>query len=482
MLLNSPPLKKLGVVGQLYPPLGILYLSSYVKSKTSDFEFQAIDGYQCRFGDIVGKIKSYRPDVLGVSLLTQSASGAYEIIRQVKESLPKTFIMTGGPHATTMPEESIERAEADLVVVGEGEETFYEALTRIKQNRDYFDVVGTVSKKNGKIIHNPKRNYIMNLDEIPFPDRDLLDIKIYPGYHYKKSAWDTSYITGRGCPYECTYCSDPVWKVQKPWLRLRSPENVIEEIEYLKSKYGVREFYDQTDLFNGNIKWAKTLCKAMIDAKLNIHWKVQMTVRNIDDELAELMVKSGCWLGFLGIETGNDETLRGINKTGTAKDKKTDTETAERSLTLLKKYGMKTFALLMAFNVWEENGQLKFEDREMTMKTFRFAEELIHKKKLDIISWSMTTPYPGSPLWEIAQRHKLIPDHLSGKWENWDTSANFVMKLPGVSEKDWRDVYLYGKWLQFKLLFRSGTFNWRSLGIYMRKGFGVLRNAFGFAT
>jgi hypothetical protein len=112
------------------------------------------------------------------------------------------------------------------------------------------------------------------------------------------------------------------------------------------------------------------------------------------------------------------------------------------------------------------------------MTTFKFAETMIDKGLLDIISWSLTTPYPGSSLWGIAQRHNLIPDHLKEHWEEWDSSANMIMKLPGVSEKDWKKVWLYGKWLQTKLLFNSGTFNIRSIPLYVRKGLSMLRSFF----
>lgn len=471
LLVNAPPLKKMGIVGQIYPPLGIIYLSSYVKSKTSNFEFKAIDGYQSSISDTLKEIVSYSPDVLCVSMTTQGASGGYEIINEVKRKHPNILVITGGAHPTIMPEESLLKADADIAVVGEGEETFYELLSRINNNQNYNDVHGAVVRVKGEVQKNPNRKYITNIDEIPFPDRSLLDIRKYPGYHYKIKEWDTSYISGRGCPYVCTYCSNPVWKVQKPYLRLRSAENIIEEVEMLKSVYGVNEFYDQTDLFNGSVKWAKGVCRKFIENKVNIYWKVQMTVRNVDDELASLMSQAGCWLSFLGIETANDETLKGINK-------RSDRLTAEKTLTKLKEHGIKTFALLMAFNVWEEKGVLKFEDKEKTMQTFKFAEEMINKKKVDIISWSLTTPYPGSPLWDIVMRHNLIPENLLGHWENWDSSENFIMKLPGVNEKDWKKVFLFGKWLQIKLLFKSGTFNWRSLKIYFKKGFGVLRRAF----
>ena len=486
-LLLSPPLKRLGVVGQIYPPLGMLYLAGYVREHSSDFEFKALDGYQLSGGRVqecIDEIEHFRPDVLGVSMTTQGASGGYAIIDKIRETLPATFIVTGGPHVTTLPEDSLERSSADCAVIGEGEVTFYELLCRLRDNKDWRDIQGVVARADdGKVKRNPDRPYIMDLDSIPFPARDLINIREYPGYHYKLRDWDTSFLTSRGCPYHCNYCSDPVWKVgtdsgvsgfnrgENPWLRLRSPENIVAELEYLKSTYDVHEFYDQTDLFNGSRSVAKKTCQAYIDAKLDIKWKVQMTVRNFDEDLASLMARSGCWLTILGIETANDETLKGVNKRCSA-------DTAEQTLRYLKKNGMKTFALLMAFNVWEEKGELKFEDKKATMNTFKFAEDMIDKGVLDFISWSLTTPYPGSPLWGIAQRHNLIPDHFKEHWEEWDSSSNMIMQLPGVTEREWKQVWLYGQWLKTKLLFKSGNFNIRSIPLYARKGKAIINTTF----
>ncbi|MFH1903474.1 MAG: radical SAM protein [Candidatus Omnitrophota bacterium] len=469
LLLNAPPLRKYGVVGQIYPPLGILYLAAYLRQGTSRFEIKVVDGYQEKnIEQTVKKILSFSPDIIGLSFTTQAATGAYEVIREVKKRLPGVFVVTGGPHPTIYPEESIFQAGADTVVVGEGEETFSELVNRLATNLDYGDIKGIAFRQDGRLQVNEPRPLIQDLDNIPFPARDLLDIRTYPGYHYKKSAWDTSYLSGRGCPYNCTYCSNPVWKMQKPYLRLRSPENIASEVESLKATYRVREFYDQTDLFNGNLNWAKQVCDEFIRRRLDIFWKVQMTVRNIDDELARKMVESGCWLGLLGIETGNDATSRGINKRTTRQD-------AERALCTLKRNGLKTFGLFMAFNVWEEDGRLKYEDRQATLATLDFAREMVRKGCLDIISWSLTTPYPGSALFEIARRHKLIDPEAEGKWERWDSSENFLMKLPGVSQEDWELVKRKGKMLQAKLLLRSGTFSFRSLPVYGRKAWNLVK-------
>ncbi|MBN2532753.1 MAG: B12-binding domain-containing radical SAM protein [Spirochaetales bacterium] len=472
MLLNSPPLKHFGIVGQIYPPLGILYIASYLRKNNSRYDIKALDGYREKSIDaVINRIVHFHPDILGVSSVTQAATGALEIITHIRNKIKGVVIIAGGPHPTLFPGELLLKAHADAVVMGEGEVTFSELVHCLYENKDYNELPGLAVKQSGKVNINAKRPLITNLDDIPFPARDLLDIKAYPGYHYKKTVWDTSFLSGRGCPYQCVYCSNPVWKYDKPWMRLRSPENISSELEELKAIYGVSEFYDQTDLFNGNLKWAKAVCDEYIQRKLDIHWKVQMTAKNIDKELGSKMVESGCWLGLIGVETGNDKTSRGINKRST-------TALVEQSLSILKQSGMKTFALLMAFNVWEEDGRLHYENMADTMNTLRFVRRLIHKNLVDIISWSLTTPYPGSRLYDIAQKHNLIPGDMDGKWEFWDSSENFIMHLPGVRKKDWQKVKRKGKLLQIMLLFKSGTFNIRSLPIYIKKAWLLIKNKF----
>jgi hypothetical protein len=153
------------------------------------------------------------------------------------------------------------------------------------------------------------------------------------------------------------------------------------------------------------------------------------------------MAKSGCWLAFVGIESGNQATLDGINK-------KIKIEDVEHSCQLLKKYGIKVFGLFMTFNVWEQNGELKYEGIQESLNTLRFAKSMTNRKLLDYLSWTITTPFPASPLWDTAMKFHLVPEENLGKWELWDTNWNLVMKLPDVSEKDWNRIRYEGLRLQ----------------------------------
>ncbi|MFQ5456534.1 MAG: B12-binding domain-containing radical SAM protein [Nitrospirota bacterium] len=475
LLLNAPPLKTLGITGQIYPPLGILYLASYAREKRGDFEIKAIDGYKEDRQELVSRIGKYNPDVLGVSFTTQAATGAYKLINEVKERNKKIFIVTGGAHPTIIPEETFKISKADMVVVGEGEETFLEILEKVDSDeKELNSIMGTVVLQNGKINRNPKRPFIQNLDDIPFPARDLLDIRKYPGYMYKKFKYDTDIISARGCPFDCVYCSNPIWKQQKPWYRLRSPQNVVDEIEHIIENYGIREIFDQTDEFNGSKRWAKGLCDEIIKRNLDITWKAQMRVDNIDEELAVKLKRAGFWMGLFGLESANDSTLKGIKKKQTL-------EQMDGALNILKENEIKCFGLFMAFNVWEDNGSLCYEGKEDSLKTLEYVKRLIKEKKLHLFGWSMTTPYPGSKLYEIAVKYNLIGKEYVGNWEYFDSGANFLMKLPGIEERDWLEVLNAGKRLQTRLLFSSGTFNIRAMPLYMKKAYLVAkRNVEGF--
>ena len=469
LLINAPPLKTFGITGQIYPPLGILYLASYSRQKRNDLEFKAIDGYTAKKRELVDDIIKYNPRVLGISFTSQAATGAYQLINEIKERNNNIYIAAGGPHPTAMPEDCIENSSADIVAVGEGEKTFFEILEKVDgYEKDLASIKGTVLLNNGEIKKNPFQSLIENLDEIPFPARDLLDIKKYPGYMYKNFDIDTNLISTRGCPFNCVYCSNPVWKLQKPWYRLRSPKNMVDEMEHIVENYGIREFYDETDEFNGNKRWAKELCDEIIKRNLDIAWKAQMRVDNIDAELVDKLKKSGFWMGLFGLESCNNRTLNGINKKQTLNQ-------IDKALNAFKGSQIKCFGLFMAFNVWEENGKLCYENKEDSLRTLKYVKELIKEKKIHLFGWSMTTPYPGSELYDISVRHKLINEKYIGSWEYFDSGSNFVMKLPGVKEEDWSEVINAGKKLQARLLLSSGTFNIKAMPLYTKKAYYVFK-------
>jgi len=456
-------------------PLGLIYLGTYLKNKLADaIEIKLYDGTIGGFDATLKIIQEFQSDILGVTYYSPVAFGAYDIIKAVKEYDPGIFTIVGGPHATPMYEEAFNNCAVDAAVLGEGEETllalvkkFIDSNGNIRQHLG--EINGLVYKVGQKLIKNTPQSYIADLDTIPFPDWDLLPLKNYKGWYLKKGKSEAPMLFSRGCPYACTFCSNAVWKICQPFVRVRSPKNIADEIESLMQKYGVDEIYDCADEFNNNIANAIAVCEEIKRRKLKVYWKTQLRANPLPENLVKAMAEAGCWYVNLGIESANAETLAGVGKGITVLQ-------VENALKLLKKYGIKVQGLFMYYNVWEDqNGNLKFEDTAQSLKNYKFAKKLIKQRLIDYFGWSVTTPHPGSKLYGIALRHNLIKPEFINHWDQWLKSDRFVMKLPGVTVLDQVRLKLMGDWLRFVCIIKSGTYTPRDLITIFKKGLNIVR-------
>ena len=416
------------------PPLGILYLASYLrKYGLNGLEIKVTDGLVKGFKKTLEEALSERADVIGISAVTPNILGAYELVNEVKNTLPSSKIVLGGPHPTAMPEEAFERSRVDAVVIGEGEVTFTELVdfyaSQTERSDRLMDIDGCCLVWRGKPVRSRPREFIQDLDTIPFPARDLVDFSDYSGYPVSRATPSTSILTSRGCPFNCTFCSNNVWRTSRPRCRRRSPHNVANELEELSRKREFKEFFDYSDEFNTNLTDTKSLLREIISRKLSINMKCQVRTNPMDEELARLMKESGVWYVHLGIESGNEETLRGIRK-------KITLASVEKCCRILKDYDIKIWGLFMYFNIWERDGQVYCENYEKSMNTFNYAKRLYKSRLIDYFGGSITSPIPGSDLWDIAIKHKLIKEEYLGKWDQWfyKKDVRLVSKYPGVPE------------------------------------------------
>ncbi len=203
---------------------------------------------------------------------------------------------------------------------------------------------------------------------------------------------------------------------------------------------------------------------------LGITWKTQLRVTPFTEELAKELAESGCWYVHLGIESGNQRTLDGI-------DKRININDVESACKLLKKYNIKVMALFMLFNAWEENGQLAYEDVKMTMNTLNFAWKLVKSNLADYIGWSITTPYPGSRLYDIALRHNLLDPAFRDNWEKWQKEGLFVMDLPGIRKIDRNRMKLMGEILRITCLLRRKYFKLKDLPFLIKRALHIFKYA-----
>lgn len=422
----------------------------------------------------LGRIKEFKPDVLAVSFYTPQAEGAYDLINGVKKVLPETFVVAGGVHATALPEDVFAHSGPDAVVIGEGEETFSELVGLLREKgksagEDLRKIPGIAFWENGQMEKTLPRPFIQDLNSIPFPAYDLINLKNYKGWYLNKGGLEAPLFSARGCPYCCTFCSNIVWKMGRPSVRLRSPGNIVDEIEWLVKEYGVNEIYDCSDEFNNNVHNALTICREIRRRNLKVWWKTSLRVDRLPEELVKEMALAGCWYALIGIESGNEKTLKGINK-------KIDLSEVESSCRLLKKYGIKVQGLFMLYNVWEKDGKLEYETTAEVRKTLDYACRLVKNRLLDYVGWSITVPYPGSKLYDIAVRHNLIRPEYQGKWEEWLKKDSYVLSLPGISISEQVHLKTRGSMLRAKLILRQKEFGCKDLPWLVKKGVKILMN------
>ena len=302
------------------PNIGLAYVMSsierYHKVKLLDMGFHArrFEKY------ILDSLKQDKPDVIGFSVTSFSFHHALKIASLIRSQYPDIPLVYGGVHPTLLPEETLQNPLVDAICVGEGEDSFKEYLDKLQNNQEPKDVQGIWYKdKSNNIIRNPLRPFREDLDSLPFPNWDHWEIEKY--MLNESFIGGLRILTSRGCPYSCTFCSNPAIRNAIPgkFYRLRSPENVIEEVKLNVKKYADKGFKrvafgDAT--FGLDILHLKKLCSLYV--KENLHkslpWHCQTRADVVTKEWADTISKSGCCMVTLGIESGNDYIRRDVFK------------------------------------------------------------------------------------------------------------------------------------------------------------------------
>jgi magnesium-protoporphyrin IX monomethyl ester (oxidative) cyclase len=328
------------------PPLGLAYLASVLDPKRHEIKiidavgekFRQVFSWQdhlmrgMSFDEIT---EAFLPGsrIVGISnLYTFAFLAAAEIARRIKVKFPETIIVFGGAHPTVMTRQTMSRPEVDFIVLSEGEHTFRELVEKIESGESWEHIDGLAYRRSGEIIINPKSKFVRDLDEIPFPRRDLLPMMNYfqarePHGSASREHW-TTMIATRGCPYGCTFCNTPqIW--QRRW-RARSPKNVVDEIELLKKTYGVEEIHFEDESLTTSTQWVIDFCRELCDRKLDIIWQTSNGVRaeSINEETLDLMIASGCTHITIAAESGSPRILNEVMQ------KRLDLEAVKRAARL----------------------------------------------------------------------------------------------------------------------------------------------------
>jgi len=392
----------------LNEPLGLGYLASCLMKygyevsildavATGNNEMK--DGDYFIFGmkkeDIKGEIKKFNPDVVGItSMYTLHAKAAHDTARFVKE-VKDVPVIVGGSHASVFFSELLHDKNIDIVVIGEGEETFLDLVRHLEKGKSIKNVDGTAIKYKGKIKINKERLLIKNLDDIPFPARELMPMELYMNDWYRQRMAmrppRANIVTSRGCTGRCPFCSiHSIW--HHTW-RGRSAENVVDEIEILVKKYGAKEIAFQDDNVSLDKNRMGRICDLIIKRKLNIRWCTPngIAIWTLDEKLIDKMKKSGCYKLTFGIETACLEIQKFINKTHI------NLERAKEIIKYCNKKGIWTHSTFII--------GFPYETREQIQQSIDYAMST----DLDMATFYMATPYPGTIMWDIYKKEGLLP-------------------------------------------------------------------------
>ncbi len=252
---------------------------------------------------VIQNILFAKPDLIAFSTITDNYRWASRLAKKIKDAVPNIPIVFGGPHATLLPESVIKNDFVDFLVAGEGEYALLELVQAIEQNKKYDMIQNVWSKKNGEIISNPLRPLISNLDELPFPNKELFD-------KYIPNKDEYIIISGRGCPYSCTFCCNHVWQKlyenKGKFLRKRSVKNLIEELKKGKKQYKFTSVYFADEVFTWDKKWIEEFAE-YYPHEINIPFKCVCHPLQMEEKTIELLKKAGCYAIQIGVQSTDEK-------------------------------------------------------------------------------------------------------------------------------------------------------------------------------
>lgn len=403
-----------------YPPLGTIYAASFLRQ--NNFEVALYDTNLLEHGrGINTKIESFKPKYLVIyddcfnyltkMCLTNMREACFEMIKIAKEYGCQVIVSSSD--STDHYEKYIENG-ADFILQGEAEITLLELITQLEKNLTIEKVLGLVYKnESNKTIVNPKRQVLSNLDELPQPAWDLIDIEAYRQvWKQNKRPISLNIATTRGCPYKCNWCAKPIYGNR---YNAHSPAYIVAQIEFLSKTFGVNDFWMCDDIFGLKPGWVQHFDELLKEKKLKIAYFIQSRVDLLlKENTIEALASSGLREVWLGAESGSQKILD-------AMDKGITLEQIEVATKLLKQHHIKV-AYFLQFGYLEETA----EDIDLTIA-------MVKKNMPDLIGVSVSYPLPGTKFYD------KVKDDLKFK-QNWTDSDDFEMMFQGTFSSEYYRV------------------------------------------
>lgn len=417
VLFVNPPqtASKYKFMGVIAPPLGIAYMAGVLQENNIDVEILDASAEDMDFKDVEKELLKRKPDLVALTALTPTIGRALETAQVVKETLPDSIVVMGGYHPTFNFIETLEDENVDIIIRGEGEYIMLNLVQALENQSSLHDVKGIVfeDKNSKEIVVNPEAPLIQNLDELPFPALNLLPMKKYRLLDMDTHM--TTMITTRGCPMQCSFCSSAAMHGKK--IRERSVENIVDEIEYLKTNYDIDTIAFMDDTFTLKKRKVMAICDEILKRNIEIMWGCTSRVDTLDEKLLKKMKEAGCITIFIGVESADQQQLDNMCKNTTISK-------IENAFKIARKLKIRTIASVAL--------GMPGDTKEIMNKTVKF----VHKLKPNYAIYSLATPYPGTRFYKEAFEKNLIKIKDWSKYtlitpilETIDCSLNDMRKI-----------------------------------------------------
>jgi anaerobic magnesium-protoporphyrin IX monomethyl ester cyclase len=409
-------------------------------------------------------LRAELPSVVGITCFTPMVPQTHAVAELVRNMLPDSAVVVGGTHPTVLPAETLEDANIDYVVRGEGEHTLPELLKAWERRTTLGNVLGISYRQDGTVVHTPDRPYEEDLDSLPLPARHLLPLDAYRQVPDAAIARPIqAMITSRGCPHRCIFCSARLSSGYR--YRAHSPARVLEEMQLLIEEHGARQIIFLDDNLVVDRDRVREICERILERgyERRAVWTCAARADQVDEPLLHSMRRAGCRLISFGVETGSPRLMRLIKKGITL-------EQIRRAVAAARQAGIfvrGTFILGLPTETAEESRQ-----------TIAFAKEL----RIDSAKFSLATPYPGTELYAMAVAEGLPP---ITDWGRLSSMAGFstyepayvplgrqASELKALQRKAMREFYLRPRQL-FAMLGRTRTVS--DLALYWEAGKSLLK-------
>ncbi len=406
-LVNPPPLK--GVYRhQLYLSIGLAYLAAVLEKNGHEVTVIDCPASEIDLNQLKIKLSSAEPKLIGITSMTPTIQSAIQSAYVAKETCPDALVVLGGPHATFMDEQVLsEEKSIDIVVRGEGEQTLLDLTQNVSNHKNLNKIEGITYRNNGHTVRTSNRAYIQNLDELPRPAYKYFPLEKYRLYGRRI----LPIITSRGCPSQCSFCT--TFRIFGKAFRARSPQNVVDELEWLRDEHGADAFSFYDDTFTLDKTRALKICEEMKNRKIGIPWDCQTRVSTVSKQLLSKMREANCQQVFFGVESGCQKILDAVNKGTTVEQNKA-------AIKMAKKAGLFVAVSVMV--------GYPGETPEMLKQTI----DLLRNTEPDDAYICVATPYPGTELRNLIEK---MGWNISNDWKRYDTTAP-VFDNPNLSTED----------------------------------------------